>query len=93
MVFGKCVVFGNSTDRIDWLLKMGCHLSVRCHFNKQNRINDMRAFEHNWPGSLDVAIMFLAAVHPRVVAKSCNRTEFGQTYGNSRMDTARIYGK
>ena len=47
---------------IDWLLKMGCHLSVRCHFNKQNRINDMLAFEHNWQGSLDVAIMFLAAV-------------------------------
>ena len=28
-----------------------------------------------------------------VVAKSCNRTEFGQTYGNSRIGADRICGK
>ena len=36
---------------------------------------------------------FLSHDNHSVVAKSCNRTEFGHTYGNSRMDTARIYGK
>ena len=50
---------------------MGCHLSVRCHFNKQNRINDMHALEHKWPGSLDVAIMFLAAVQNSKIITKC----------------------
>ena len=40
-------------------------------------------------GRLNSFFMFMLMV----VAKSCNRTEFGKTYGNSRMGAGRIYGK
>ena len=66
-------------------------MGVALHLAVCNMVVFPRVSEE-MPYHLSLSTIFLYQTGS-VVAKSCNRTEFGQTYGNSRLGADRIYGK